>query len=609
MIFTQCTEIKKRNYAIIFFVIVGATFGIYSGSFKNEFIDYWDDNTYVTANELIKNLNFKSLKLIFTSFYFTDFYPLNITSYAIDYHFWGLNPMGYHITNVFIHSLNASLIFLIIMSIRKSFLIASITTIIFIVHPTNVESVAWIAERKNVLSFFFYLLAFYLYVKYQNNKKFYCYLISLVIYILAVFSKTTVIMLPFLLLLYDFCFTKKNLKEKIVDKIPFLAISCLGAITTMAVFRDIENFSNYYVDLYFRLLTIPKALVSYIAKFFVPINLSNMYHYDVCTSFTDWDVIIPVFILALVAYFVYKSFKKNIVIFFCALWIFINLVHVLNIIPGPHWLADRYLYYPSLAYGLFVATVFSSVLNKINSNRDYLRLKNILVLSAIVIILCFYAFGTTKRISVWNNSVTLWEDCVKKNPKSALARTYLGSSYLKRDLKSKAYPEFAESLKIFPGRSNAWANLAYMEIDAGQLDEALKKIKLALFYEGNNYEAHNALGLFYMYKGRAKMAIIEFKRALELCPESIIDFAHIYNFLGVAYQKIGQIQDSINSFEKSLEFVPNDYGTISNLAMTYAFYVNNKEMAMFYYNKMQSLGVDHEKTELIREKISHMESH
>ena len=132
---------SKRTHIAICFIIIFITFCTYSNSLQNEFIDYWDDNTYITGNELIKSLSFSNLNLIFSNFYFSQYYPINLLSYAIDYHFWGLNPLGYHITNVFLHSLNAILMFEIIMIITNRIIIASITTIIFIIHPVNVETV------------------------------------------------------------------------------------------------------------------------------------------------------------------------------------------------------------------------------------------------------------------------------------------------------------------------------------------------------------------------------------------------------------------------------------------------------------------------------------
>jgi len=144
----------KRAQILIYFVIIIITFFTYFNSLQNEFINYWDDNTYITGNDLIKTLNFSNLKLIFSSFFFTEYYPINLLSYAIDYHFWGLNPLGYHITNVFLHSLNAILIFKIITTMVNRFSVASIATIIFITLPVNVETVVWVSEKHVIFSFF-----------------------------------------------------------------------------------------------------------------------------------------------------------------------------------------------------------------------------------------------------------------------------------------------------------------------------------------------------------------------------------------------------------------------------------------------------------------------
>ncbi len=595
---------NKRDYIITFLIILTITFGIYSNSLNNEFINYWDDNTYVTGNDLIKSLKIENLKLIFTSIFFTDYYPVNILSYAIDYHFWGLNPLGYHITNVLIHTLNAFLIFLIIFKISKDRLTTLISTIIFIIHPVNVETVAWVAERKNVLSFLFFLVSFYLYIKHQEKKtRFSFYIASLLVYFLGILTKSNIVILPLLLFAYDFCFSRKRLKDKIIDKIPFLAISCIGAATTLSIFSGIETFSNYHVGLYPRILSFLKALIIYIGKLFIPINLNNRYFYNLSTSISDWHVIASILILSIIVFIAFKCLRKEVSISFCIMWFFIGLIPVSNIIPGPHWLAERYLYLPSLGFSLLIGTLLS----KLYRSR-YLTptVKKTITFSILALVFCSYSYQTFKRNYIWKDSITLWEDCVKKNPKSALAHTYLGGSYMKKGLKRKAFEELKLALQYNPKRANAWANLAYLDMESGQLDNAIQKIRLALRYEDDNYEAHNAMGLFYLQKSIYYRAIIEFRRALELRPESISDFVQIYRYLGTAYHKDKQNQKAIESLNKGLEFVPDDFESILSLAIIYSFYKNEKKKAMYYFDMMVKLRPSDQNIDTIQARINNM---
>ena len=235
------------------------------------------------------------------------------------------------------------------------------------------------------------------------------------------------------------------------------------------------------------------------------------------------------------------------------MWFFINLIPVSNVIPIGQWMADRYLYFPSLSFSLFTAILFDKTFNIDTSSYIFGILKKIAV-PFLIIILIFYSSLTILRNRVWKDSITLWENCVKKDPNGALAHTYLGGAYMKRGYKDKAVVEFKKALQINPKRAGAWANLAYIDINNGQLEDAFKKIRLALYFEADNYEAHNALGMYYICKAKYNRAIVEFQRALELRPESIIDFHLIYNNLGLAYQKEGRTQNATLAFNKASTF-------------------------------------------------------
>lgn len=544
---------SKRTHIAICFIIIFITFCTYFNSLQNEFIDYWDDNTYITGNELIKSLSFSNIKLIFSSTFSYEYYPISLLSYAIDYHFWKLNPMGFRITNVFLHSINAILIFSIILTITNKFSASFIAAIIFIIHPVNVESVAWLAERENVLSFLFFLLSLYLYIKSQETSKKLYYFASLNIYIFAILSKALPVTLPFILLLYDFCFTRKNLQEKILYKIPFLFISCITSIITVTTFKGIPTLGIYSESPYLKMLSMFRIFSTYVEKIFIPVRLNNFYVNYLSLSFFDYEIIISVLILSLITFFAYKSCKKEIVIFFCITWFFITLIPVSNVFPTCQWMADRYLYFPSFGFSLFIVILYEKILQRCKSFKNSGKLK-IITVTFLIMLIAFYSTLTVRRNRIWKNSITLWEDCVKKDPNGALAHTYLGGAYMKRGFKDKAVVEFKRALQINPKRASVWANLAYIDINNGQLEEAFKKIRLALYFEADNYEAHNALGMYYMCKTKYNRAIVEFQRTLELQPESIIDFHLIYNNLGLAYQKEGQTQHAALAFNRASTF-------------------------------------------------------
>ncbi len=605
----QSSELNKTQYIITFFAIVAITFGIYSNSIDNEFIDYWDDNTYVTGNALVKKLDFDNVKRIFSSVFWFEYYPVYTLSHSVDYYFWGLNPVGYHISNIFLHSLNAFFVFLIIAAISRKRLTAFIAVLLFVAHPSNVESVAYIAQRKNELAFFFMLTSFYLFIRREKGKHTLAlYIASSLLFFLSILSKSTAIAFPLLLLIYDFCFTKKRLSEKLLDKIPYFIISCIGASITLLVFKDLHHYQNYDVPLYFRILTMLKAFSIYIGKLLVPINLNNFYFYNVSISAADWRVIVAAIVISITLYCAYKSYKKNPTLSFCIMWFFVCLLPVSNIVKGPFWLAERFMYLPLFAYSLFVATLFTKAVEKCGALSSNNKLRRNIAIGIVASMACFYMYGTVARNAVWQDSVTLWEDCATKNPQSSLSHAYLGGSYFKRGLKEKSRDECVKALQINPKRSNAWANLAYLELGNGNLDEAYKKIRLALLYEPDNYEAHNALGIFYMFTKKYDRAKTAFKRALELRPESIIDFVSIHNNLGITMQKQENYKQAAASFSEALKYNHNDFKSILNLAVMHAFYLNNKEQASYYLQKIETANQGNPTVQQVKARISQLNS-
>lgn len=605
MKFSHMEKIDKKNTIITFFVIVAITFGIYSNGLRNEFIDYWDDNTYITGNDLVKSLGFSNLKSIFSTIFWTDYYPVSLLTYAIDYHFWELNPLGYHITNVFIHSMNAFLIFLIIIELTGMAMTAYITAVIFIIHPVNVETVAWISERKNLLSFLFLLISFYLYIRSDRKKQIFFYIASILAYVIALLSKSMVVIFPLILLLYDFSFTKKSFKLKIIDKIPFFILSITFSVITVIAFRGSPAFTLYNENLFCRILSMLRIFTTYAGKIFVPVSLNNFYVNYMSFSIFDREVLISIFILMLISYFAYKSYKKDRKIFFCVLWFFLYLLPVSNIIPVSHWMADRYLYYSSFGYSLFLAFMITGDQRNGLPETVFFKLRKFAI-PILVVIIGLYSYQTISRNSVWKNSITLWEDCVKKDDRGALAHSYLGGSYMKRGFREKAYVECVKALRINPHRANALANLAYLDMENGLMDNALKKIKLAFSYEGDNYEAHMALGIFYMHKNKFDKAVFEFKMAVEGIPESILDLILIHNNLGVAYYKIKRFGNSIESFKEVLKFDPESFEANISLATIYSLNMNSKNDSLKYLNAAEKIRPADPMVRQLREKLIQM---
>ena len=256
------TSFVRRTFLVSLFLTLTGL--IYFNSLKNGFV--FDDPHYISNNYLIKALDSQGLWKLFSSFYAWDYLPLTQLSLSIDYWFYGLNPAGYHFTNTLLHFVNSLLVYHLALRISQSGRVAIWTSLIFLVHPLQVESVAWISERKNLLSFFFFSFSFLTYLRRGT-----C-LLSLLLFLLACLAKTTVVILPLLLVLYDTSFASKHLKNILLDKVPYFFISIGITLLTLLSHSSggtlREHPDNNPINTVFSMMVVFKE---YLVKFLFPL--------------------------------------------------------------------------------------------------------------------------------------------------------------------------------------------------------------------------------------------------------------------------------------------------------------------------------------------------
>jgi protein O-mannosyl-transferase len=340
----------SRDFPYALLYLAGTSL-IYSGSLNGEFI--FDDFLYVVKNHLIKNFDLQGIAEIFASFYLWDYLPVTMFSFSLDYWLYGLNPWGYHLTNTFLHFLNTVLLHLVVVRITGSKVVALATALFFLVHPVNVESVAWISERKNVLSCFFLLCSFYCYL--QGNRR----VRVVLFFLLACLSKSSVVIFPLLLVLYDLPFTAKKIKTSIFENSPCFAISAsVVALTflTHSMHGTVrEHPEGNPLNTLYSMVVVFKE---YLAKLFFPVNLNVWYPNQVFTSPLQFEVLISCLLIGIFIVLAITAYHRNRILFFGMLWFVICLLPVSHIIPFPQMMADRFLYLPAI--GLFLAVSVSA---------------------------------------------------------------------------------------------------------------------------------------------------------------------------------------------------------------------------------------------------------
>jgi hypothetical protein len=572
-------EKSQKQYPanlIFISIIILAGFISYWNALENGII--WDDYG-ILESPAIKEL---SLSNIIRSFTDKNAYhapgeiyrPLYLISFAINYKLHGPAPWGYHLVNIIIHILNSIIIFYITSLfinrtetkldmqhkpekasgfVKK--LPAFITAVFFVIHPIHTESVTWIKGRDDVMAFFFFLLAFYLYIKSiiknkeaegkgkkpinDNHLSFFNlqYLISLFFYILALLSKEMAITLPFLFILHDYCFSPyelRNIKRWFLY-IPFFLITGVYLIVRTNVLGQVAQTEYLGGSFGQAILTMTKGTILYLKLLIFPIGLCGDYLAFPISRTIDLEVIYSIFIIVVIITAGIISYRYNRSITFSIFWFFITLLPVSNIVPIKISIAERFLYIPSFSIVILAGIGIKILIG----SHFYIRYKKIFAVLFLISIV-FYTYGTIQRNKVWKDEFSFWENVLSKYP-SSRAYTNLGLAYMEeKGLPDQAIEYYEKALSLDPQYSYALNNIAIAFIEKDLLDEAIDKFKEALTIEPDNPEIHINLGRAYNKKHFSKEAIAEYTVALQLKP----DIPHARDELAKIYMDLGKVDEA-----------------------------------------------------------------
>lgn len=446
---------------LLLFVIVGV---IYGGVMTHDFLPNWDDNEYVIANSAIRGFSLANLKAAFSRFFVGNYSPLQIMSYMADYTLWGLKPGGFLLTNVILHFLNGMLFYSILLRIDGERVTAFIASFLFLCHPVQVESVAWVSQRKNVLAMFFFLIAVWCYLRYRADKSgrsvglFYGG--SFLSFTAALLSKTVTVFLPLVLLLYDLCYdTREPFRKRLTDKIPFLgaaaavALLALNSQSMEAGGGRVGYHGSGPVD---TLLTMVTVFVRYLFMIIWPVGLSAAYAPEIRTGL-DGAVAGSALILAVAGAGGVYLFRTQRRLFFWYALFWIGLLPVSQIIPIVTLMNDRYLYFPMLGAAPLITGGALLLVNKVR--QEWRRRATVLC----CLLLASLPVLSWSQTRVWNNSLTLWSDATRKEPQSMLAWLHYGAALESSGNSGEAYTAYRRAISLKPKTINQGDMLYYAD--------------------------------------------------------------------------------------------------------------------------------------------------
>src|SRR4030043_367011 len=611
---------KTKIWAVAFLVALLAIL-IYLPALKNGFVN-WDDDLYVYENPYIQSIDFGFFKWMFTTFHASNWHPLTWLSHAIDYAIWGLNPVGHHLTSILFHGLNTFLV--VILTIRlvnyakyKSpsptlpdgrqagpfipgiapqsetgkglkhtptplsggeytpIIAGAITGILFGLHPIHVESVAWVAERKDVLYAFFFLLSLLSYLKYIPSQKqestghsspitrHQWYSLCLLFFIPSLMSKPMAVTLPVVLLILDiYPLGRLDLKSAfashhkvLIEKIPFLCLSLASSVITILAQKSGEAMASLEIHpLIERFLVGIRALCFYLIKMFRPIDLAPLYPYPAKVSFFTIEYTGSVILVLSITVFCIYSWKKQKI--WPAAWAYyvVTLLPVLGIVMvGEQAAADRYTYLPSLGPFLLIGVGSAQLIEKSihrKHNTIFRKLSAIILMTTILLLLSNF---TIKQTRIWRDSMTLWNSELRIFPDSAYkAFCNRGKAFADSGNYQKAMEDYEKAIKLNPFRPWAYVNRGIINKKLGNYQKAIEDYNMAIMIMPKYKTAYITRGTVHEASGNYQQAIEDYDMAIKTDPKD----ADAYYNRGISYKNIGSHQKAIQDFTVTIQMNP-----------------------------------------------------
>ena len=469
-------NILDRKAKLILFLVLLLTFACYLSCLNNQFTK-WDDNKYITTSSFLEDMSWTgSFWRVFTTVKVDihQYHPLTNLSWFLEKKFFGLNPAVFIFNNIVLHCLNTFLVFLLIYCLFNNSWTAFITSVLFGIHPMHVESVAWIAERKDVLYTFFYLLALINYSRYcvdpqKNHKKLFWVFI---LFLCSLLSKPAAVSLPVVLLVFDYFYNRKFNLKNIGEKTPFFLLASLFGFIAMSQTHLAGLMSTIMYTALDRSVIVGYSFFFYITKLVLPVNLCIFYPFPAKVNGWLPFVYYCYAALSVITCLLVWRYRSNKDITFGFLMYLSTIFLILGIVKtGNVPVADRYSYLPSVGVFYLFAYAFSKIIE--GASRFKNELGNYIKIAGIMILVVL-SLSTVRRCNVWSNGITVWSDVIKKYPKVLSAYQNRGSTYAERGQFKLALKDFEFAMQLNPMEPGILNNMGYLNYQLGNFNKAVE---------------------------------------------------------------------------------------------------------------------------------------
>lgn len=536
-------------YAIIALVLLVAV--VFAQTARHEFVSL-DDPVYVYENSFIaQGLTIASIKWAFTTF-FQFWHPLTWLSHTVDITLFGLNPAGHHLHNVLVHTFNSIVLFLFLSKATdapgKSFFVAAL----FAIHPLRAESVAWVSERKDVLAVFFGLLCLYSYLIYVTRQRTSLLLVSLLLFAASLMSKPMLVMLPFLLLIFDWFLYQRNsfghfsIKKCLVQKIPFAMLSLGISIMAIMAQKELGAINSLeMIPLKFRIYNAALSYCRYIEKTILPRDL--LFFYPFPQHISPVYFALSAAFLFLLSWLAFRWRREMPLVLFGWLWFVVTLMPMIGLIHvGGQAMADRYTYFTTI--GLLIILVWCG--EKLGERFGAPR--NVTVTIAVLLVLA-YSAAAWSQVSYWRDSRTLYNRTLQISPSNYMAIAQLGELLRIDNRFSEAIPYYNQSLQIAPFQYRIFNNIATCYMNIGYVESAVPYLREATRLAPNYLDAHFNLAVALASTMQTDEAIAEYRTVIALSPND----AEAYFQLGECLEALGKLAEAKEQYLMVVRIEPS----------------------------------------------------